>query len=388
MSKPPFMIHVHRMASNKSHSQLFAEALEARKKKDYAKAVNNLERIVSETEQIPEALLYLGRSYHALGRYEKSISVYKHFILRRPDVSAGYFFLGRTYLTLKMDEYALHYLRKAYKLDSANPQILGLLGLTYLKLKRPELASPILGHAVELTGSTGRLYNGYLNALSAHAVKEFYAGNYDMAEQMLHFLIDQGYDADFIHVFLGLIARKNGDYTQALYHYDAALENSPNDTGLQMRRAAMLYFSGNQAEAVKIIDNLRQELPFIRQDFFQEAGMARALCIHHFMQEEFRRAIYFGNQALKNDYADPVIHGIVGEANRNLGDLEKAKNHFLRAIETDTHNTETRYGLAMVYWQEQKYQAMLTELPVFYCYVQMQASLSAQTDNPPRSGSD
>ena len=350
------------MAQNKTHSQLFAEALEAGKQKNYEKAVNNLEKIVSVTEEIPEALLYLGRSYHALGKYEKSIGVYKHFILRRPGESVGYFFLGRTYLTLKMEEYALRYLRKAYDLDSGNPQILALLGLTYLKLKRPELASPILGHAVEITGDTERLYNGYLNALSAHAVKEFYAGNYDIAGQMFHFLIDRGYDTDFIHVYLGLISRDSGDYTQALYHYEAALKYSPDDAGLKMRRAAMLYFTGSQTEAIRIIESLKQEIPFIRQNFFDEEGLSHTLCIHYFMKEEFRKAIYHGNKTLKKDYSDPVVHGIVGESYRNLGDMEKAKNHFLRAVEADPHNTDTRYGLAMVFWQEGKYLAMLSEL--------------------------
>jgi tetratricopeptide (TPR) repeat protein len=350
------------MAAAASHSRLFAEALEAGKRKDYDKAVNNLEKIVSETEHIPEALLYLGRSYHALGKYEKSIGMYKHFILLRPKESAGYFFLGRTYLTLRMEDYALRYLRRAYSLDSANPQILGLLGLTYLKLKRPELASPLLGHAVELTGSTGRLYNGYLNALSAHGVKEFYAGNHELAGQMFHFLLNRGMDADFIHIYLGLIARNKGDYSEALSHYDTALRSSPDDAGLLMRKAAMLYFTGRREEAAEIIEGLKQKVPFIRNDFFTESEMSRTLCMHHFTREEYRKSIYYGNRALKEDYSDPVAHGIVGEAYRNLGDMEKAKNHFLRSVEADPHNTETRYGLAMVYWQEEKYQAMLTEL--------------------------
>lgn len=341
---------------------MFHQALEAGKRKDYPEAIRFLETIVSETESIPAALLYLGRSYHAVGEYEKSIAVYKHFILRQPEESAGYFFLGRTYLALKMDEYALRYLRQAYDLDSDNPQVLGLLGLSYLKLKRPELASPLLGRAVEISGDSSRLYNGYLNALSAHAVKEFYAGNSEMARQMFHFLVDQGYTPDFIHIYLGLMARNEGDYAQALHHYDAALQTSPEDPGLQLRKAAMLYFSGRQNEALKILDALRQQMPFIQNDFFDEEGMARTFCIHHFLKEDYRKAIYYGNRCLKLDYQDAVVHGIVGEAYRNLGDLEKGKNHFYRAIEADPGNTETRYGLAMIYWQEQKYQAMLGEL--------------------------
>lgn len=350
------------MSNRSAHESLFRKALDAGKSKNYQKAVDLLEKIVSETEEIPEALLYLGRSYHALNEYEKSISVYKHYILSSPRESAGYFFLGRTYLTLQMYDYALHYLRRAYDLEPENPQVLGLLGLSYFKLKRPELASPILGHAVEMSGDTGRLYTGYLNALSAHAVKEFYVGNYDLSKQMFQFLIDQNYGTDFIHVYLGLIARNENDYEQALFHYNAALLQSPQDIGLHMRKAAMLYFSGRHQEAVEIVEKIKQDFPYIRNDFFDEEGMSRSLCIHHFMKEEFRKSIFYGNKTLKIDYSDSLVHGIVGEAYRNLGELEKAKNHFQRAIEKDKENVETRHGLAMVYWQEGKYQAMLKEL--------------------------
>ena len=81
--------------------QLFEEALRAGRNHDYARSVEILLRIVGSTDKFPQALLYLGRSYHALGEHAKAAQALNFFVQQKPGSAAGHFFLGRAYLALE-----------------------------------------------------------------------------------------------------------------------------------------------------------------------------------------------------------------------------------------------------------------------------------------------
>ena len=152
---------------------LFQKALAAGQKRDYPRAVDLLTRITSETELIPQAYLYLGRAYHAMGRYDLAIQPLRYFVRFTPESPAGYFFLGRSYLALDLPVHAVRNLKKALELQPDSVQALGLVGLAYLKAKRPEVASSYLGRAVELDPDNKNLYTAYLNSLLVHATSLF-----------------------------------------------------------------------------------------------------------------------------------------------------------------------------------------------------------------------
>jgi len=84
----------------KNYEQLFEEAVEAGRNRDYAKSVEILLRIVGSTDRFPQALLYLGRSYHALGEHARAVQSLNFYVQQRPSSSAGHFFLGRAYIAL------------------------------------------------------------------------------------------------------------------------------------------------------------------------------------------------------------------------------------------------------------------------------------------------
>ncbi len=350
------------MTTTAEQKELFEQALEAGKLRDYRKAVGILEHLTSETDDFPIALLYLGRSYHALGDYDNAILHLKLFVQRVPEESAGFFFLGRAYLSLGFYRRSIIYFKKALELRPHEPSVLGLLGLAYLKIKRPELASKVLGEALELDEGNGKLQVAYLNALSVHAVKEFYSGDMDLAQQMFQFLLEQGNDPLFAHVYLGMIAKEIGDYEGALVHYDKALTISPNDPLLRFRRAAMLYFLGNKDLAFEELGKLRDFFPDLQTSVFEGEGINKHLAIQHFLKGDYRQTVHYGFQVLKTNYGDPVMHMLVGESYRNLGEPEKAKNHFTRAIEKDRKSLEPRFGLSMILWEEENYEEMLKQL--------------------------
>jgi Flp pilus assembly protein TadD len=76
----------------------------------------------------------------------------------------------------------------------------------------------------------------------------------------------------------------------------------------------------------------------------------RFITVRLFMNGRYKEAVFYAAKLLKTSYKDVQMHALVAEAYRNLGDLEKARNHFLRALEIDRESPEIRYGLLGVLW--------------------------------------
>jgi tetratricopeptide (TPR) repeat protein len=340
----------------------FQKAIKAGRDRDYPRAVELLEGIIAETDEFPEAVLYLGRGYHALGRWEEALQAFRTFIRLQPDTSAGYFFAGRVLLTLDLPSQAYRYLKKAHELNPEESSILGLLGISCLKIRRPDLASTVLGRAVELDPGNRKLYTGYLNALSVHAVREFYAGNLDLAEQMFTFLVENGDHGVMAYLYLGAIHREFGRYPEALESYERAVGLSPEDPLIRLSRAELLYLTGNREEAVRELERLKTRLPGLKDFSFDDYTYNRFLAIHYFQEGNSRNALYYSKRALAANYSDPDLHLLVGECLRQSGQLNKASNHFHRVIDVDRNNTGALYGLSLVLWQREEFAQMLKYL--------------------------
>ncbi|MEW5817950.1 MAG: tetratricopeptide repeat protein, partial [Spirochaetota bacterium] len=344
------------------YENLFNEALEAGKNRNYKKAVELFSRIVSETDAYPEALLYLGRSYHALGCFERAIPFLKYFIRIKPDTSAGYFFLGRTYLSFGIPRYAVRYLKHAMDLQPKEVQIYSLLGLAFLRLKKPEIAVKYIETAVQLDPENTKLYTGYINTLTVMAIKLFHAGDLELSRQMFHFIQKNGNTGILPHIYLAIIEKDFGNLEQALFHYNKAIEFSPDDHLLKFRRAALLYSMGKTEEAFNEYGKLKTFFPEIANFQFEITDLDRLFSIQFYQKQEYLKAIHFAKKVLHRDSNDIDMHLLIGECYRCLGELGKAKNHFLRAVEKDKNRLESRYGLSMVLWLQEKYEEMLNEL--------------------------
>ncbi len=342
--------------------RVFEEAMLAGEKRDYQRAVSLLTRILSETDAYPQAYLYLGRSYHALGRFEKAIQVYRHFLQLKPEMSSGYFFTGRSYLALELPEKAVPYLKKALELEPEDIRILSLLGIAFLKLKRPDFALKYLEEAIRIEPSNQKLFTAYINAITVQAVKKFHEGDLLSSREMLNFVLAMGNRNILPHVYLASIEKELGNFEKALNHYNHAITLSPDDPLLKVRRLALLIHTGRTEEAAREIHFLRSSLPGFKDYSIKPEGINRYLAVQFFKQKEYAKAVYHARSVLKNNPKDTGMRVLMGEAYRILGSYSKAINHFMRAVELDKNNTGPRYGLAMILWEQGKYREMLSEL--------------------------
>jgi len=340
---------------------LFSQALQAGKERNYIKASNLLLRIVSETDAMPQAYLYLGRSYHALGNLDLAIQFLRYFAELKPGVGAGHFFLGRAYFERHLYRQAAEELKSAIELEPENSHAHALLGMTYLRLRDSSAASRSLGMAVELDTENTELYDAYRHTLLVDAVRVYRTGDLDLARDMFTFLHDTEYDGPLPHLYLAALEKRSGNYERALYWYDRVLFSYPEDPLLHLQRARVLYQLGKTADAFEIFETFGFS-------FEEEASSIDAGELDRFMAEEayrkghLRKAVLYAKRVIKRSGHDYDMHLLLGEAFRNLGSFTKARNHFTRAYEIDRNRIEPLYGIAMVLWHTDKHEEMITFL--------------------------
>jgi tetratricopeptide (TPR) repeat protein len=335
------------------YDDLYRAAIVAGRERRYGEAAVLLSDLLRKSDEYPEAVLYLGRSYHALGEFARAIAVLTFFLRLAPDAVAGHFFLGRSYLALGHPQLALRYLRRATALKPGFVPALTLAGIASLKCRRPFEAVRFLQAAVEGDPDNKRVFTAYLNALLTQAIKLFRDGDLTMSGQILQFILKNHPDSVTAHVYLGRIFRDLGKPAPALRHFEAASNLAPEDASLHLQRATTLLATGAPDEAVA---ELRMAATSVDPKAFlsrNPAELARLLCVTYFQNRQYREAIAHGLQALKDTPDEPQVHVIVAEAFRNLGELEKARNHYERALQRNRADVDVLYGLAMVLLDQQ-----------------------------------
>ncbi len=339
------------------HENLLAMALQAGKERDYVKASNLLLRIVSETDNLPVAYLYLGRSYHALGNLDLAIQFLKYFTQVKPDVGAGHFFLGRAYLTRRLPLRAVSELEAAVLLDPNNSQAHTLLGLAYLHNRETSSAAQSLGRAVELDAENSELYDAYRHTLLVDAVRVYRSGDLDLARQMFGFLLDAGYEGPLPQLYLAALEKRSGNFGQALRWYDRVIFSNPDDPLLHLQRARVLYQLGKIKEALEIFAVFGFHFEDTGAEIDAEE-IDRFMACEAYQKGHLRKAILYAKHVIKRVGRDYEMHLLLGEAFRNLGSFTKARNHFTRASEMERNRIEPLYGIAMVLWHTDRLEEM------------------------------
>jgi Flp pilus assembly protein TadD len=344
-----------------NYAAMLGQALEAGRKRDYQRAADLLARIVGSTDEFPQAQLYLGRAYHALGEFANAARVLGSYVRSRPGSLSGQFFLGRAYLGMEEYGLAVRHLKRAVEQDPRFSPAYGLLGLACLKARRPDKAIWWFARALEVDPRNTRLQVGYLNTALVLAIRLYFRGELVDAARLFNEVLEQRRASILPHLYLASIYRELGKGSLALYHMDAASKISPQDPYLHLQKAVVLLAQGDKAAAAAEIITGTMLLKSSVAPGGTQAEVLRFITVNLFREGRFREAVFYGGRLLRASYNDPQMHALLAEAYRNLGDRSKARNHYLRAIEGDKKSLELRYGLLAVLWEMGEYDELMRE---------------------------
>jgi tetratricopeptide (TPR) repeat protein len=338
---------------------LLESALRAGASRDYRKSAELLTQLLAQTDAVPEAHIYLGRARYALGEYGRSIESFRRYMRFGGERAAGLFFLGRSYFACGRAEDAVRCLRRSAALDPGKAPTWALLGAAALKLRKTKAAIDCLERAVSLAPEDKRIYHGYLNALYARGVRLLSRGEADMARQVLGFAVDNGLEGAAIRLWRAKALRETGRIKEALVECEAALAISPDDVSIRWLRAGILLADGKQAEALREFDAIRArhpELPALPAD---DASLARLRASVAFREGRYKEAVSDCMPLLRANPKDAALRCIAAESLRSLGELERSRDHWMRAVETAPEEPEFRLGLALALYDLGDYKASL-----------------------------
>jgi tetratricopeptide (TPR) repeat protein len=348
--------------SEKHIQELFGRALEAGRNRDYQLAIELLQEVLVQSDQFPAALLYLGRAYHAAGDFNRAIQALQFYLKLEPESAEGHFFLGRAYFTLGLLGHAFRHLETSTTLDGSFVPALGLLGLTLLKRGRPQTAISVFERALSLEPGNQRIFTGYLNALLTNGIRLFRRHHYEEARDTLLFIRKHRPDSLVAHLYLASIYRELGDRELSLLHFEEAGHLAPDDPVLHLQKAILYLQQGNNPAAFEEMTEAMQRLGSQKISTQDVQSLLRIMTIVLFQNQRHREALESARRVLRISYRDGDMHAIMAESFSKLGELKKAKNHYLRALDTDKNRLEFNYGLAAVLWEQADYEELSSVL--------------------------
>ena len=334
--------------------QVFQLAINAGKQRNYKKAISLLESLVVDgVAWKPEILIYLGRSYHAIGEFSLAVAALNYFLSIKSGDWNGWFFLGRSYLAMESWNLAISCLKKSLELNPDSDTTLALLGTAYYKSKQIDLALSTFEKALYIAPDDVRLNQGYQNSLLIKAVKTYNEGQVELAGKMFHFLIENGMKVVMLYVYQGHSFRDLGLLEQALASYQQAIQLEPDDASLRWYEISILVSMGKKVEAENLAKELNKVFPnsgFGTDQIFQDERSTIINMIKtSIFAEKWKSVLQSGKLYISKFSSDTFIHCFMGEACRNLGRYQEALNHFVKAKTLEASNKGAIYGILMTY---------------------------------------
>lgn len=333
------------MIDDQQFTRELGRAIRFGQQRKYDKAVAVLEGLATGGNgSHPEVYLYLARSWHALGNFTRAAAYARRYTGEKEEDPAGWFFLGRACLADGLYDRAIHALRISLEYNPASIDCQALLGLSCLKARRPALALRVFEAALEQAPDDERLNQGYLNALFVEAVRALRRGDPEAARARLTFLINNDIDGVAPRLYLAHSLRELGYLPEALSQYEAALQFAPDDETLHWYPVTTLLAMGETEQAAELMSRLGSPPEDLNID---DATVDLIIIRNHLEAAEWDKAAHAARLYIKTRGSDPRVHALMGEAQRNLGQYEKALNHFNRSLSLQKDENGPHYGILM-----------------------------------------
>ena len=341
--------------------------------------------IVALNPRARDAHLNLGSALFDADRIEAGYAASLVAVAQRPDAAGAHANLGRALLLMERFDEASEHLSRALDLDSrsafarqnmaellrkqgryeeaaawfrktlardaSNALAHAGLGVSLYELKRYEEALASMDRALALTPDSPKIRA--LHVVTGRALQAM--GRLDAAERRFRRAagLDPGDAAPLVDLSRVRIAQRRFD--EAEEYLRRALALAPGDTAALQNVAEALRKQGRYEEA---IESYRAVLAIDPEFAMAHAGMGDAL----FRLERYAEAIESLDRSVSLHPIPPTATArllLMGSAARALGRSEAGVRYFERAVEIEPDNAEALDHLAMVRFEQKRYEAAL-----------------------------
>ncbi len=280
--------------------------------KDYRGAISNAKKIEPRDA---DTWVLLGDSYRALGKFDSSLASYT----------------------------------EAVKLDSQLVNAYYFIGAFYQQLNNLDSAIWAYEHVAKLTEN----YQAYLQL----ANMQLQAGEIDAARDNYLHSIELDSSAENVRSYLGLSAiyEEAGDLEKGKYYMEMAAERKPDDPLILNR---LMNFYQDDREYGKALDIAKQLWDIGPADY----GIARRMGVLYFNLDSLNKADSIFNDLIDRGDSHIINQYYAGQTAFQLGDLEKAKNHFAQLTVVADSVVDGWMNLGMIY---DKQDSLQTEAAVY-----------------------
>nr|WP_297789178.1 tetratricopeptide repeat protein [uncultured Allomuricauda sp.] len=297
---------------------------------NYTSAINEYAKVGNE-----KSSLQIARAYNTIGNYDKAIAQYKAILDNNPKFELARFELGKLLLKTKNHGPALEMFHVLVASEQKNPEYFYYLGRTYESLKQADKANKAFKIAVEKDSTHLR---------SLYSLGKYYVGQ-EIKDSALVY-IDKGlrfYENDVAMINLKALAFfNNGQFKQAIPHFERLLglgEEKP----FVYEKLAFCYFRNWEPE--KALATYHKLESFPNKLAVAYSGLGEVF----FEEKELDSAQYYIEKSIEERMALlPQEYASLGRIARLKGQTKKSMDLYIKAWEENKDNYYNYYQVCVL----------------------------------------
>jgi len=324
-------------SGKEDNAQVAAEAEEALRKGEYAKAIENLQKLERVAPGIAEVHADLATAYYSIGHFEEAARQAREALKLKPSLTHAHFFLGLSLAQADHCKEALPYLEKDYA-RAPDSQLKRSMGAEAIRCAMYENDT---GRAVDLVRVLNRDFpdDADLLYLSSHV----YSDLSTRASQRLLTVAPESFQA---HQLNAEVLEIQGKLNEAAEEYRKVLSLNPNLAGIHYQLGELLLAGEREPNT---LDEARREFEEELKLHPSNAGAEYELAEMARQARQWDDAIEHFNRALSLDsrFAEALIG--LGKSLVSAGRPQEAVAPLERAVRLEPTNANAHYQLAFAY---------------------------------------
>jgi len=360
----------------RSHSIRNLMAIALRRSGHIDRAIEEYKKIIKENPLIPNVYYNLGIAYSKKGDTDNAIIQYQKAVQLMSSHYQARTNLANLYVERRLLEEAEEQCRQALATEGNYAEAHSVLAAIYLLRQQPEEAYSECLLALELNDQLASVYNilggYYIFKNQPEEAKKWCLKSLE---------IDPLYHKAYFN--LGNIYFSKGRFPEAVKNYQQAIRLKPDYLKAHLN-LGLTYYRMNQLDQVGeefnyLLTNQPGYEPayanlfsiYFEEKKFEEAericrraidcGVNKPQFYHYLAMAlaelgKGPEAERYNHLALELDPQNVSAHISLGNLYLRYNLLEKAANHYLKALEIDNHLKDAHNNLAVVYFHQEKYQ--------------------------------